>query len=77
MNIFADAISKRFSQNETGVETNRTNSIQSDLCLLRNQPGEHSMTFTDSVSLDEYRITGMCQTCQDSHYEEMRKLFED
>lgn len=39
--------------------------------------GEPLTGFTDKVSEDEYRITGLCQQCQDglmAYAEEMEKL---
>ena len=40
----------------------RTASIGGDVCVTCGQP---AVTFTDEISRREYRISGMCQTCQD------------
>ena len=45
----------------------RVKSIQSDKCVFGDPP--HDATeFRNEISRREYRISGMCQDCQDSVY---------
>jgi hypothetical protein len=48
----------------------RTLAIMSSTCVrqLQHPNKRHSMRFTDADSINEYRITGFCQTCQDTPY---------
>lgn len=41
----------------------RTTAIESDTCVTC---GQRVVGFKDELSLKEYRISGMCQVCQDS-----------
>jgi hypothetical protein len=45
--------------------TSRVASIKSDICVLCKQP---AIWFRDRLSEREYRISGMCQRCQDSTF---------
>lgn len=49
----------------------RSESIQEDICLRCNQP---AVEFTDDLSRSEYRISGLCQQCQDEIFNEMEKI---
>lgn len=41
----------------------RTDSIKSGICVVCGTPAH---TFRDALSEKEYRISGMCQSCQDN-----------
>lgn len=41
----------------------RTTAIQADLCVSCGKPADQ---FRNSLSAKEYRISGLCQACQDS-----------
>jgi len=47
---------------------NRIQTIRANVCVYGEDATQHSMTFTDFVSLKEYTIAGMCQTCQDKYF---------
>jgi hypothetical protein len=53
----------------TGVS--RTDSIAGAQCVFRNlRPDiEHTFEFRDELSQQEYRISGICQSCQDIVFE--------
>ena len=48
----------------------RQASIRGDSCVFSEDGAEHNMQFRDGISIKEYRISGMCQTCQDSVFGE-------
>lgn len=43
----------------------RTESIKQDLCVMC---GKEAKEFRDQLSQREFRISGMCQACQDSMF---------
>jgi len=46
--------------------TGRTTAIENDVCVREPYGcGKPAIAFRDSVSRDEYRISGLCQACQD------------
>lgn len=51
----------KFLEDEFG----RTTAIVGDKCVFGN-PNHDASTFRDALSEREYRISGMCQACQDS-----------
>jgi hypothetical protein len=46
----------------------RVDSIRSDVCVFSEDGPVHNMVFTDDLSREEFRISGMCQTCQDKTF---------
>jgi hypothetical protein len=48
-------------------EINRLGCIRTDICALCAEPANW---FKDQVSVNEYRISGLCQTCQDKVFVE-------
>tara|TARA_B100000427_G_C15385411_1_gene540828 strand:+ start:401 stop:604 length:204 start_codon:yes stop_codon:yes gene_type:complete len=42
----------------------RTESITNNSCVVK-ETHEVNLKFRDDISKDEYRISGLCQTCQD------------
>lgn len=49
------------------IGTNIVEKIENDICVLCHKPvGD----FKDEVSRREYRISGLCQKCQDDFFEE-------
>ena len=48
------------------IGVTRNESIETDLCVFRNDGKDHSTGFTDALSVKEFSISGICQTCQDS-----------
>lgn len=48
--------------------TSRVASVAAGTCTTCPRTGVHN-SFRDSLSVREYRISGMCQTCQDSVFE--------
>lgn len=44
---------------------NRVESIQSDKCVF-GEPPHDATTFRNEISRREYRISGICQSCQDA-----------
>lgn len=55
MNAFLDQLTGMLGQT-------RTNAITNDVCVSCN---EDASTFKDALSEREYRISGLCQRCQD------------
>jgi len=45
----------------------RVDSIRENICTWCGKPATE---FIDSISSDEYAISGMCQTCQDKTFSE-------
>lgn len=52
-------------------QANRVKSIEAKLCIAKPIGcGEPITQFKDELSAREYKITGMCQACQDKFYNE-------
>jgi hypothetical protein len=49
----------------TGIS--RTDAGERNICVLCRKP---AVEFRDALSQKEYRISGMCQTCQDGVFDE-------
>lgn len=54
-----DSVSKALFGNETG------NSIKQEICVICSQ---EATEFNDALSRKEYKISGMCQECQDDFF---------
>jgi len=52
----------------------RTDAIGTNICVKCGQPKGR---FRDEVSEKEYTISGLCQVCQDSIFEEEENVMED
>ena len=52
-----------FITNALGIQ--RKKSIQKEICSLCHKKINPEIDFRDNLSLKEYRISGMCQECQD------------
>lgn len=48
----------------------RSNAILAKLCVMCENP---NLNFIDQLSRREYKISGMCQTCQDNFFKEEGK----
>jgi len=55
-----------FLKNELGYD--RKGSIEKNVCAVCYEPVDE-FKFKDELSLKEYRISGMCQSCQDKIFE--------
>lgn len=47
----------------------RRESIQKEICAICHKKIDPKTEFRDNLSLKEYRISGMCQECQDKIFE--------
>ena len=56
MNAFLSMVAKR----------DRVSSITTGVCVTCDTTGITSKSFRNAMSVKEYRISGMCQPCQDS-----------
>ena len=54
----------QFILSSTGVDLPKI--IEADLC---SQCGKAALEFTSESSLNEYSISGMCQSCQDEFFD--------
>lgn len=52
----------------------RSECINNDICLVCGKP---AFVFRDDSSRTEFSITGYCQECQDSLFEDLNNDFED
>lgn len=51
-----------------GLGYDRKGSIKKDVCVICHNPVDED-SFRDALSLKEYKISGMCQDCQDKIFE--------
>lgn len=58
---YLDKITKTFEFKNT-----RTQALKNKKCVMCTNP---NFEFKDKISEKEYKISGMCQTCQDSFFE--------
>lgn len=56
---------ERFLNNLLAPGVERRESIERDTCVLC---GEPATKFRDEISEREFKISGMCQSCQDYHF---------
>ncbi len=65
MTSILDAMSMRMAKN-SGVGIKRSSALKAKKCVLC---GKDATKFTDELSKKEFKISGMCQTCQDNFFD--------
>ena len=50
-------------------ENKRSKALLAQLCVMCETP---NLNFTDQLSEKEYKISGMCQTCQDNYFKDFQ-----
>jgi len=65
LTLLLDAMSLQLAK-ESGKGMSRSEALNNKKCVLC---GKDAVKFKDDLSKKEFKISGMCQVCQDYHFE--------